>query len=102
MLSTVTWINPSGGDWDTPGNWNTGSVPGPADDAVINVAGNVQITHSQKVTDNVKSITGSDPLSISGGSLQVSGQLSDSGLVRASPPICTTSFQEIDDFLFAS
>src|SRR6516162_1968842 len=51
LPSTVTWINLAGGGWDTAGNWRDDQginrLPGPNDDAVINVAGNVTITHSQ-------------------------------------------------------
>jgi len=39
LPSQVTWINPQGGDWDTASNWNTQSVPGPADDVIINIPG---------------------------------------------------------------
>ena len=38
MLS-VSWTNPSGGDWDDPNNWSTKVLPGANDDVVINVAG---------------------------------------------------------------
>ncbi len=37
LLSTVTWTNPAGGDWDIAPNWSTDSVPGPADDVIIEV-----------------------------------------------------------------
>jgi hypothetical protein len=33
--STVSWINPAGGDWDTGGNWTGGSPPTVADDVSI-------------------------------------------------------------------
>jgi hypothetical protein len=32
LLSTVTWINANGGDWDTPSNWSTDALPSPSDD----------------------------------------------------------------------
>src|SRR6516162_9535841 len=82
LPSTVTWINLAGGGWDTAGNWRDDQginrLPGPNDDAVINVAGNVTITHSQNVTDTIKSLTASDPLTLSGGTLNVTGSFSDS------------------------
>src|SRR6516164_9842420 len=66
LPSTVTWINLAGGDWDTAANWRDDQginrLPGPNDDTVINVAGNVTVTHSQNVTDTIKSLTASDPL----------------------------------------
>ena len=38
LLATITWNTtaaPTGGNWDTPGNWNGGVVPGANDTAVI-------------------------------------------------------------------
>ncbi len=32
---SVSWINPSGGDWSTPPNWDTGAVPTATDDVCI-------------------------------------------------------------------
>ena len=34
--STVTWTGPDGGNWTTPGNWSTGTVPAATDDVVFN------------------------------------------------------------------
>ena len=81
LLSTVTWINPSGGDWDTPSNWSTGTVPGPADDAVIGLSG-VTVTHSTSAADSVNSLTisASDAsLEFSNGSLSLSANSSMAG-----------------------
>ena len=36
LLSTVTWTNLSGGNWDVGSNWSGGSVPAAGDDVVIN------------------------------------------------------------------
>src|SRR5207253_1704917 len=44
LPSTVTWINPGSGDWNTASNWSSGAVPGAADDVVINVPG-ITVTH---------------------------------------------------------
>src|SRR5439155_21556577 len=43
---TITWTNSSGGNWSTAANWNSGAgpVPGPADDAVITLAGTYTVT----------------------------------------------------------
>ena len=30
MMLSITWINPAGGNWDTPGNWSSGAAPAPA------------------------------------------------------------------------
>jgi hypothetical protein len=83
LLSQDIWINPAGGDWDTPANWSTG-VPTASQDAVIDVAGNVTITHAQSTTDSVNSITASDPITLSGGTLSVAGTFSDTSAVTLS------------------
>jgi hypothetical protein len=67
--STVTWINSSSGDWADGSNWSTGSTPGPNDDVIISQAG-ITVTHSTG-TDSINSLTLSDPLTISGGSLAI-------------------------------
>jgi hypothetical protein len=69
LPSTVSWINSSGGDWDTPGNWSSGSVPGVGDDVIINQPGNILITHSSGLTDRMHSLTTSDTLSLMAGVL---------------------------------
>ncbi len=81
--ATVTWINPGGGDWDTPANWSTGAVPGAGDDVVINALNaGAGVTHSQRTTDTVNSITAAAPISISGfGTLSVTGSFSDSSAI---------------------
>jgi hypothetical protein len=81
LLSTVTWINPSGGDWDTPSNWSTDAIPGPADDVIINMP-DITVTHSLPVSDSVNSLTvssGDSTLDISNGSLALSAASSIAG-----------------------
>jgi hypothetical protein len=75
----VTFINPAGGEWDTPANWSTGQLPGPTDDVVINVPGNVAITHNGPgggvvSSDTVHSLVCNNPFllsSLNSGSLTV-------------------------------
>ena len=81
LLATVTWINSAGGDWDTPSNWSTGTLPGPSDDAVIAVSG-ITVTHASSASDSVSSLTipASDAiLAISNGSLSIASSSSISG-----------------------
>ncbi len=68
LLSAVSWTG-DGGDnnWDTPANWSTDSVPGAGDDVTIDVEANV--VHSNDVTDSINSLTSTQPLTISGGTL---------------------------------
>jgi hypothetical protein len=74
LPSTVTWINPGGGDWDTASNWldsatGTNHVPTANDDAVISTAG-ITVTHSSFFNaDTVNSLTSQANLAVSNGSL---------------------------------
>ena len=43
--ATVTWIGGSG-DWSTPANWSTDSLPGTNDDVVIEAGASITVTHS--------------------------------------------------------
>ena len=81
LLSTVTWINPSGGDWDTPSNWSTDALPGPSDDVVIDLLG-ITVTHSSSASDSVNSLTISSSqsaLDISNGALALNTTSSIAG-----------------------
>jgi hypothetical protein len=79
MLSAVNWIGGSG-DWNTAGNWLdqstlTNHVPGPTDDAVINIPG-ITVTHSSS-SHTVQSLTVNDAFRLIGGTLVVSGNLQE-------------------------
>ncbi|HWN95451.1 MAG TPA: HYR domain-containing protein, partial [Methylomirabilota bacterium] len=50
---TLIWINPAGGNWNNPNNWNPNQVPGPADTAVLTQA--VTVTVNVPVT--VRNVT---------------------------------------------
>src|SRR5579864_6155414 len=75
LLSVVNWINPAGGAWNTAANWDSG-VPGPGDDAVINLANPnlVTITHSTG-TDTIHSLVSNAAINLSGGTLNVAGSM---------------------------
>jgi hypothetical protein len=82
LLSTVSWINPSGGDWDTPSNWTTGALPGPSDDVIINQPG-ITVTHNGG-SDSVNSLTissSNSALGLSNGSLAFATTSSIAGLL---------------------
>ncbi len=70
---TVEWVSTANGNWNVGGNWSTGTVPGSNDDVIIDVPGASPIVTISSGTDSVLSITASDPLSITGGSLIVAG-----------------------------
>ena len=77
----IVWGNSSGGDWDTAANWQGGVKPGPADDAVINIAVTNPITHSQNTADviNSLSVTAKAPVNLGNGTLQIAGTLASNG-----------------------
>ena len=68
--ATAFWINPTGGFWDDPNNWESGVVPGSSDNVFISVPGDVTITH-QTGTTIVNSIVSMDRLELTGGRLEV-------------------------------
>jgi hypothetical protein len=79
LLATVDWIASGGGDWNYGANWSTGNVPGPNDNAVINLPGSPQIL-IDNAPATVQSVTSTDPISISSnGSLTVSSSSTISG-----------------------
>ncbi|MEI6078985.1 MAG: hypothetical protein WCS94_25655, partial [Verrucomicrobiota bacterium] len=41
--TTITWINPLGGNWSVASNWSPSQVPGADDTAVINIDGNYTV-----------------------------------------------------------
>jgi hypothetical protein len=67
--ATVTWINPSSGNWADGSNWSTGHAPGSSDDVVIDQPG-VTVTHSSG-NDTVHSLVegSSSDIDLTGGSL---------------------------------
>src|SRR5436309_3353243 len=70
-VNTVSWINPAGGDWDTPGNWSGGQVPGANDDVVINYGMNdFTVTHSGG-SDAINRLTSEASFAITGGTFSI-------------------------------
>ncbi len=69
--NSVSWINPSGGDWDDPSNWSDDAVPTAGNDVSISIAVSNPITHSSAVGDAVNSLTSSDPIMLLAGSLTI-------------------------------
>ncbi|MGH7140109.1 MAG: Ig-like domain-containing protein, partial [Pirellulales bacterium] len=67
---TEAWINPSGGNWSDPANWDSGRVPGAGDVVLIDEPGNPTITYDAAagITD-LGGLLSTDPLKIAGGTL---------------------------------
>src|SRR5438128_1428030 len=70
LAPAVSWNGLAGdGNWDTPGNWVGGALPGMNDDVTI---ANATVTHSSGVTDQIKSLAlTSTILNLSGGTLDI-------------------------------
>jgi len=63
-MAIVSWINSSGGSWETASNWSTGIVPGAADDAFISAGGTYTVSSSANETVNSVGIAAGKSLSI--------------------------------------
>lgn len=66
--SQLKWINPAGGDWNDPKNWDAGAVPGPDSDVLIDMPGNVTITHASG-DSVIRSLVSKNAFALTGGSL---------------------------------
>jgi len=70
--AVAAWINPLGGSWDVASNWSTGAVPGPGDDAVLHLAGDVTV-YLAEGTASVHSLQVYNALVLDGGSVSSAG-----------------------------
>ncbi|MDR3636208.1 MAG: hypothetical protein P4L84_20570, partial [Isosphaeraceae bacterium] len=71
LLSAVSWTGAGDGkSWTNPSNWSGNAVPGSNDNVTISLGGTptIQITSGNQA---VLSLTSTDPLSISGGTLSI-------------------------------
>jgi hypothetical protein len=100
---TVFWVGGSG-DWNVATNWNTGAVPGTNDDILINVQGDIIVTHSAG-THISRSLFSQNAIMLSGGSLTVSntvqvnnGLTLSGGTLRAATVLPGTGGQGIVAF----
>src|SRR5689334_13337588 len=76
LAANVTWTNSSGGNWSNPANWDSGSVPGSSDNALIVNGGS--FTVNVDVDAAVGSLTlggasGTQTVSISSHTLTLNG-----------------------------
>ena len=77
----VGWINPAGGNWNSPNNWSTGTVPGLNDDVkipvdfVINGTGNYPVTISTPAAAKSISLREGGAELINTSILNVTGQI---------------------------
>ena len=88
MLSTVNWIGPDGGNWDTPANWSPAGIPNSTENVVINPASAETIVHGTNQSDSVLSLSTNSnaTLKITAGSLSLgAGSSSLGGPVTVEP-----------------
>ena len=79
LLSNVSWTGKGDGtSWTDASNWSDDAVPGPSDNVTISKSGNPTIAITSG-TQSVNSISSTDPISISGGSLSVAANSTMSG-----------------------
>ncbi len=79
LLSNVSWTGQGDGTtWTDASNWSNDAVPGPSDNVTISKSGNPTIAIAAG-TQSVNSISSTDPISISGGSLSVAANSTLSG-----------------------
>jgi fibronectin-binding autotransporter adhesin len=79
--ATITWDGGGGNlNWLTPANWSGDVLPGPGDDVVIDVPGDVTITLAGNAS--ILSLTSNEALTVNGGgTLTVAGNASNAGLI---------------------
>ncbi len=80
-FTSVSWTGVAGDNlWSDPANWSDDQVPGAGEDVSINLSGSFTIIYpSGAGTTAIDSLTGSDNLSVTGGSLAIIGSASLSG-----------------------
>jgi hypothetical protein len=79
----ITWVNPAGGAWSDPANWDLGRVPRHGDDVVIpDLPGAAVITHAAG-TDFLHRLRSAETLELTGGTVQLVADSSLAGLKLA-------------------
>lgn len=82
VLATISWNVDTSGYWDVAANWvddlGVHRVPGPADDVIIDRPSASPTVTFRTDSATVHSITGADPLALTGGPLTVTTTLADS------------------------
>jgi hypothetical protein len=50
FAASISWINPSGGNWNDSANWSTGTVPSATDDVSISMDGTYSVNLNNSIT----------------------------------------------------
>lgn len=70
--NTVHWINPAGGDWRDPANWDSGVLPTEEQDVIIDLPQVGEVLIDAGIHE-IRSLVSNASLTITGGTLQVAG-----------------------------
>ncbi len=80
MLATISWDGGAGTtSWHDAANWSTDTLPGAADDVIIDDIGSITIEYTQAIPTLVQSILNSEGLAISAGKISTSGLFQQNG-----------------------
>src|SRR6185295_5107686 len=69
--ATAVFVNPTGGNWDNPANWDTQQVPGANDDVLIDTGNPSAVVTFRQGNVTVRSLVSNNPLTLTGGVLNV-------------------------------
>ena len=72
-MAAISWRSPVSGDWETPANWSSNTIPRAGDDVTIATAGSYVVTITLPESEAVQSLTQT------AATLRVSGSLAISG-----------------------
>ncbi|MGO9701776.1 MAG: calcium-binding protein [Xanthobacteraceae bacterium] len=84
-MSTIDWLNTSGGNFATASDWNLDRVPLPSDDVEIDATGSYVVTSSASETIASLAIGSLAVLEVSGGNFTVSGAISVTYVIGVDP-----------------
>jgi hypothetical protein len=89
-MAVVKWTSTSSGLWATSSNWAGGNVPGPTDDVQIEVA-DITVTFGSGTLACASLLTEFSTLSMTGGTLSVTGAVNIGGAFEESGSATTTA-----------
>ena len=98
-MSIIRWLNPIAGTWATASNWNSGSVPGGADDVFIDASGTTYlVTSTQDNAAGTLTLGASATLAIDGNTtFTVNGNISNAGALDVTDNATLSIQDEIDN-----
>jgi RHS repeat-associated protein len=80
--ANIVFVNPAGGSWQTPANWDLGRVPAVGDDVTIPDLPGTQTVTFGSGTTSINSLVSAEGLALSGGSLSATSTVRVDGAFR--------------------